>query len=138
MGDGVETVGGLVVESVHQVPVAVDGYLDRGVPEPGLDGFGVFTGGDQPGGVGVAQVVDPARGADRLDNCLPPDPPEGTPSQEPALVGGPDHLIDRGVLSEVAGQGYWLISALVCARYALSGKRELKLAVVSEDPPRHP
>ena len=48
LGDGVETVGGLVVEAVHEVPVAVDGDLDRGVPEPGLDGFGVFTGGDQP------------------------------------------------------------------------------------------
>jgi hypothetical protein len=36
------------------------------------------------------------RRPDRNDNCPPPDPPEGTSSQEPALVGGPDHLIDRG------------------------------------------
>jgi hypothetical protein len=42
LGDDVETVGGLVVESVHEVSVAVDRYLNRGVPEPGLDGFGVL------------------------------------------------------------------------------------------------
>jgi hypothetical protein len=47
-GDGVEPVGGLGVEAVHEVSVAVDGDLYGGVSESGLDGFGVFSGGDEP------------------------------------------------------------------------------------------
>ncbi len=82
LSDGVETVGGLVVEAVHQVPVSVDGDLDRGVPEPGLNGLGMFTGSDQPGGVRAAQIVDPALSGDRLGHGSSPDPPEGTPSQD--------------------------------------------------------
>ena len=52
--DGVESGRGLVVEAVYEVAVPVDGYLDRRVPEPGLDRLGVFSRGDQPSGVGVA------------------------------------------------------------------------------------
>ncbi len=106
MSDGVETVGGLVVEAVHEVPVAVDGDLDRGVPQSGLDGFGMLTGGDQPGGVGVAQVVDPTGSFNRAGDGLPPDPSERSPPQKPALFAGPDHLIDRWVLPVVASQGF--------------------------------
>jgi hypothetical protein len=53
LSDFVVVVGGFAVEAVLEVPVAVDGDLNRGVPESALDGFGVFAGGDQPGSVGV-------------------------------------------------------------------------------------
>ena len=63
LGEGVETVGGLVVEAVHELPVAVHGHNDGGVAEAGLDDLGVLSGGDEPGGVGVAKVVYPAGSA---------------------------------------------------------------------------
>ena len=99
-GDGVETVGSLVVEPVHEVAVTVDGHLDRRVPESGLNGLGMLAGRDQPRGVGVAQVVDPAGRSYRLRNGVPPDPPERPPAQEAALFGGPDHSVDRRMLLE--------------------------------------
>ena len=74
LGEGVETVGGLVVEAVHELPVAVHGHNDGGVAEAGLDDLGVLSGGDEPGGVGVAKVVYPARAAHRLGDCSPSDP----------------------------------------------------------------
>ena len=76
LGDSVETVGGAVIEPVHQVAVSVDGHQDRGVPQPSLDGFGMLTGGDQPRCVGMAQVVDPTGSTNRLCDRSPPDPPE--------------------------------------------------------------
>lgn len=46
--DCVETVGGLVIEAIHEVPVAVDRDLSRGVPRPDLDRPGMLTRSDQP------------------------------------------------------------------------------------------
>ncbi|HZY30262.1 MAG TPA: hypothetical protein VFF86_01340 [Candidatus Methylomirabilis sp.] len=60
-----EPVGGTVVESFHRVPVAVHCHLDRLMTELGLDGFGVLSGGDQPGGVSVPEMVDSARWSHR-------------------------------------------------------------------------
>jgi hypothetical protein len=60
-GYGVESGCGLLVEAVHEVAIAVDRDLDRGVAESCLDRLGVFSCGDQPSGVGVSQVVDSAR-----------------------------------------------------------------------------
>jgi hypothetical protein len=50
-GSGVEMQCGLVVESVHEVSVAVHGDGDRTVAETCLDGLGVFAVGDEPRGV---------------------------------------------------------------------------------------
>jgi len=63
-GDGVESGCGLVVEAVHAVAVAVDRDLGGRVSVSGLDRLGVLSCGDQPSGVGVAQVVDSARRPD--------------------------------------------------------------------------
>jgi hypothetical protein len=63
-GYGVEPDGGLFVEAIHQVPVAVHRDLDRGVAESGLDGLGVFAFCDEPCGVGVTQIVYSARRPD--------------------------------------------------------------------------
>jgi hypothetical protein len=46
--NGVETVCGSVVETFHEMAVAVHGYLDRGVSEPSLDDLGMLAGGYQP------------------------------------------------------------------------------------------
>jgi len=89
-GDGVESGGGLMVKVVHEVPVAVDGDLDRRVVEPGLDRLWVFAFSDEPGGVRVTQVVDPARFRDGFCDGFPPDPPEGSASGEPAGLGSPN------------------------------------------------
>ncbi len=55
--DGVEAGCGSFVEAVHEVAIAVDGDLDRGVAESGLDSLGVFAFCDEPCGVGVTQIV---------------------------------------------------------------------------------
>jgi len=47
------------VDVGQQVSVAVDGRGDAAVPEPALDRGQRSAGGDEPGGVGVSQVVDP-------------------------------------------------------------------------------
>jgi hypothetical protein len=104
-GDGVEPVGGLGVEAVHEVSVAVDGDLDGAVSESGLDGFGVYSGGDEPGSVGVAEVVDAARWSDGVVDCLSPDPSKRSSSEKASLVGGPDHVVDGWMLLEVSGEG---------------------------------
>lgn len=72
-GDAIEACCGLVVETVHEVFVAVDGDLYGGVPEAGLDALGVFAGGDEPGGVGVPQIVDPTGPHVRFQGVGPPD-----------------------------------------------------------------
>ena len=63
-GDGVEPDGGLFVEAIHEVPIAIHRDLDRGVAEPGLDSLGVFAFCDEPCGVGVTQIVYSARRPD--------------------------------------------------------------------------
>lgn len=57
----VQPLGQFRVETLHEVPVGVHGDNDAGVPEPGLDGFGVCALLDEPGGVGVPQVMEPQR-----------------------------------------------------------------------------
>jgi hypothetical protein len=52
-GAGVEMDSDLVVEAVHEVPVAVHCHRDRAVSETGLDRLGMLAISDQPGGVGV-------------------------------------------------------------------------------------
>ncbi|HLF43852.1 MAG TPA: hypothetical protein VJA46_10060 [Acidimicrobiia bacterium] len=101
VGQGVETVGGAVVETFHQVSVAVHRHLDRGVSKAGLDGLRVLAGGDQPGGVGVSQVMDPARLADSLRDCRAPDPAERSPPQVAASFGGPHQPVDERVPVDV-------------------------------------
>jgi hypothetical protein len=59
------------------------------VPEAGLDGFGVFSGGDEPGGVGVAEVVWHAGLTDGSGDGFAPDAAEGSSTEEPSLLGGP-------------------------------------------------
>ena len=49
-GAGIEVERDLVVEAVHQMPVAVHGHRDRTVPETSLDGFRMQTVGDEPRG----------------------------------------------------------------------------------------
>jgi len=89
-GDCIESGSGLVVEAVHEVSVAVHGDLDRGMAEPGLDALGVFAFSDEPSGVSVTQVVDSARRADGFCDGFAPDPPEGSPTEEPVFLGGPN------------------------------------------------
>ncbi len=103
-GDRVETGGGLVVEAVHEVAVAVDGDLDRGVAEPSLDRLWVFAFGDEPGGVGVTQVMDPARRTDRFCDGSAPDPSEGSPAEKPASFGGPDRGVGWGMGVEMMAE----------------------------------
>jgi len=59
--DGVEAVGGGLVDAFEEVSVGVERDLDRGVTEAELDDFGVFSLGDEDGCVGVAEVVEPER-----------------------------------------------------------------------------
>ena len=61
LSSGVKVESDLVVEPVHQVPVAVHGDSDRSVAESGLDCLRVFAVCDQPGGMGMAQIMDPTR-----------------------------------------------------------------------------
>ena len=63
-GTGVKTDRHLIIEPVHEVPVPVHGYRDRTVAEPGLDRLRMLAIGDQPRGVSVTQVVNPARRTD--------------------------------------------------------------------------
>ena len=58
---GVEDVGQALVDFGHEVAVGVHRHHDRRVPEPPLDGLGVRPLSDEPGGVGVAEVVEPQR-----------------------------------------------------------------------------
>lgn len=55
-----------MVEAVHETAVAVDSHLDRGVAESGLNGLGVFSCGDEPCGVGVAQAMECGMAARRI------------------------------------------------------------------------
>jgi hypothetical protein len=62
--DDVEAVGGGFVEAVEEVPVHVEDGSDGGVAEACGDRFGVFSLGDEEGGVGVPEVVESAGLAD--------------------------------------------------------------------------
>jgi hypothetical protein len=64
LGAGVKMSRDLVVETVHQMPVSVHRHRDRSMAETSLDCLGMLSVGDQPGGVGVAKIVDPARRTD--------------------------------------------------------------------------
>jgi hypothetical protein len=66
----------LVIESVHQMPVTVHGHRDRAIPEAGLDCLWMLTVGDEPGGVGVAQIVDATGWSYRVGDGFALDPPE--------------------------------------------------------------
>ena len=85
----------MVVESVHQVPVAVHGHSYGAVAESGLDGLGVLTSGDEPGGVGVAQVVDPTRRTYGFGDSFAPDPSEGAECRLLAERNARDHALRR-------------------------------------------
>ena len=50
-----------LIEAIKEVPVPVERYLDRGMPEAGLDDLGMLTLGNQRGDMRVAQVVKPHR-----------------------------------------------------------------------------
>jgi hypothetical protein len=54
----------------EQMPVQVQGHLDAGVAQVGLDGLGMSSLSDEQRGAGVPEIVDPevpweARGGDR-------------------------------------------------------------------------
>jgi hypothetical protein len=66
----------LVVEAVHEVAVAVDGDLDRGVAEPRLDRLWVFAFCDEPGGT----IVDSAWFPNGFCDGMAPSSSEGPPS----------------------------------------------------------
>jgi tetratricopeptide (TPR) repeat protein len=64
LSDGVEPVGGLIVLSVHEVPVAGDGHLNRGVPEADWIALGC-----SPAAIAVARHLieaDQARGGTQI------------------------------------------------------------------------
>ncbi|HJQ76610.1 MAG TPA: hypothetical protein VJ948_05020 [Acidimicrobiia bacterium] len=61
----------------------------------------MLAGSDQPGGMGVSQVMDPARLADSLRDCRAPDPAERSPPQVGASFGGPHQPVDQRVLVDV-------------------------------------
>ena len=50
-----------LVEAFKEVAVAVEGNLDRRMPEPGLDDLWVLTLGDEHGDMGVAKIVESQR-----------------------------------------------------------------------------
>jgi hypothetical protein len=54
---GVESVPQSLIKAREQVPVAVEGELDGGVPEPLLDLLRVGALGDEEGCASVAEVV---------------------------------------------------------------------------------
>ena len=61
----------------------------------------MLAGGNQPGGVGVSQVMEPAWLAHSLRHCLAPDPAEGSPPQERPSFGGRHHPVDQRVSVDV-------------------------------------
>jgi hypothetical protein len=54
---GVESVPQSLIRAREEVPVAVEGELNGGVPEPLLDFLRVGTLGDEEGCAGVAEIV---------------------------------------------------------------------------------
>ena len=56
-------------QAFEPVAVGVEGGLDRRVPEPLLNDLGMLAVGDQEGSVGVAQIMEAARGGPPWDGC---------------------------------------------------------------------
>ncbi len=94
----------LVVQSVHQVPVAVHGHGDRAVPESGLDCLWMLTVRDEPCGMRVTQILDPARRAHGFGDGSAPCPPKGPSAEHLSPFGSPHHVVDRWACLEVLGQ----------------------------------
>ena len=55
----------LTIHCLHQVSIGVERRRDRRVAEPILEHLHMDTLGDEQGGMGVAQVVEPPRLTDR-------------------------------------------------------------------------
>ena len=83
---GVELVGNVLVESLEEMPVLVEGDLDRGVSEPSLDRLGMVSLSDEDRYVRVSETVERARVANRVLDCRLPDPPAEVvrPDRSPA------------------------------------------------------
>lgn len=90
-GEGVE----VALVGVGQGVEVLLGGLDLGVPHPFHHGLQVRTAGQQPGGVGVAQVVDPDRVVDAGGfDCGQPDAgAEGVPGDRRAGLGGEEQVV---------------------------------------------
>ena len=74
--DGIESIGGRLIEAVEEVTIRVECGPDRGVTEPFLDHLGVLALPYQQGGVGVPEVVRAKRLPDRrCDSRFPESPP---------------------------------------------------------------
>lgn len=94
----------LVVEAVDQMPVASMVTVIEPSPRRVWIVFWMHAIGDEPGGVRVTQVVDPARRAHGFGHGSTPYSAERPSVQQRSPLGRPHHVVDRWTCLEMPSQ----------------------------------
>lgn len=91
MEGGVETLSSRFIETVEQMPVRVEGDLDRGVPETVLDYLGMLALGDEHRRMRVSEVMKAEWLTDRAPHRRQPGAPAEVASKQRATLASGEH-----------------------------------------------